>query len=89
MFHSETFYGGGINKMKWIKKWIVKSENGNDQYIVSLSDKNEWGCSCPVWKFKRIECKHIRDVRFNPDGYKVKEELPIQGELPIPNKGDE
>lgn len=65
--------------MKWVKKWFV--ENG--KYTVSLSDKNEYGCSCPVWKFRRIECKHIRNVRFNPDGYKVKEKLPIQEELPI------
>ncbi len=62
--------------MKWIKKWVVENKNGNGEYTVSLSNKNEWGCSCPVWKFRRIECKHIRNVRFSPGSYEVKEELP-------------
>lgn len=60
--------------MKWIKKWKVKSESGNSSYVVSLSDKNEWGCSCPVWKFRRQECKHIMRVKLNPERYKEIEE---------------
>jgi hypothetical protein len=55
--------------VKWIKSWQVKSESGNGVYTVSLSDTGEYGCSCPVWKFKREECKHIRYVKdFNPTG---------------------
>ncbi|MBA7590105.1 hypothetical protein ES708_32207 [subsurface metagenome] len=61
--------------MKWIKKWKVKSENGNDVYVVALSDKNEWGCSCPAWKFRRIECKHIIRVKLNPDRYEIEKPL--------------
>jgi len=60
--------------MKWTKKWKVKSESGNGSYVVSLSDKNEWGCSCPAWKFRRQECKHIIRVRLNPERYKEIEE---------------
>ncbi|MBA7647677.1 hypothetical protein ES703_55455 [subsurface metagenome] len=55
--------------MKWIKKWNVESESGNGSYVVSLSEKNEWGCSCPVWKFRRQECKHIRRVKLDPESY--------------------
>lgn len=55
--------------MKWVKKWKVKSESSNREYVVSLSDEDTWGCSCPAWKFNRIECKHIIRVKLNPDLY--------------------
>ena len=60
--------------MKWIKKWNIKSESGNGSYVVSLSDQNTYGCSCPAWKFRRQECKHIIRVRLNPERYKEIEE---------------
>jgi len=63
-----------VIKMKWIKKWNIKSESGKGNYVVSLSDKNEWGCSCPAWKFRRQECKHIIRVKLNPERYKEIEE---------------
>ena len=31
-------------------------------YIVALNQNGSWECSCPVYKFKRIECKHVRAV---------------------------
>ena len=63
--------------MKWIKKWIIESESGNGKYTVSLSDENIWGCSCPVWKFRRQECKHIIRVKLNPERYKeIEDQLP-------------
>lgn len=62
--------------MNWVKKWKVKSENSNRVYVVSLSDKDEWGCTCPAWIFNRIECKHIIRVKLNPDRYKV--EKPVE-----------
>jgi hypothetical protein len=54
---------------KWVKQWKVSSwkSSGNDltpgAYTVSLSVDGEWGCSCPRWKFKREECKHIREIQ--------------------------
>ena len=63
-------------RLKWIKKWIVESESSNKKYTVSLSDENTWGCSCPVWKFRRQECKHIIRVKLNPERYKeINEQL--------------
>ena len=44
--------------------------------MVALSDKNEWGCSCPAWKFRRLECKHIIRVKLNPDLYEI--ERPVK-----------
>jgi len=52
-------------KGKWNKRWAVTSESDpTKDHIVALSnDESEWGCSCPVWKFRRMECKHIIAVK--------------------------
>ena len=63
--------------MNWVKKWYIESENSNKKYVVSLSDEDTWGCSCPAWKFNRIECKHIIRVKLNPGRYEeIKDQLP-------------
>ena len=50
--------------MKWDKKWKIQSDTSGRMYTVSLADDNKtWGCSCPAWKFRRQECKHIKGVR--------------------------
>ena len=49
--------------MKWIKKWRVIKSDGKGYWIVSLSDENTWGCSCPAWVYRRQECKHIKAVK--------------------------
>ena len=59
--------------MKWIKKWQVPKSSGDGFWIVSLSDENTWGCSCPVWKFRRQECHHIMLVKNS--GGAVKDEV--------------
>jgi hypothetical protein len=38
--------------------------NKDTSYIVATNESEEWGCSCPRWKFKREECKHIRQVQL-------------------------
>lgn len=56
-----------MKKDKWIKRWKVKSDNGNGEYTVAVDSKGNYGCSCPVWKFKRQECKHIIQIKeLNP-----------------------
>jgi len=62
--------------MNWVKKWHIKSESSNKEYVVSLSDENIWGCSCPAWKFRRQECKHIIMVKLNPGRYDL--EKPVE-----------
>jgi hypothetical protein len=51
--------------MTWIRRWEVGGTNHN--WIVALSDTGEWGCSCPVWKFRRVECHHIRNIKDQYD----------------------
>ena len=45
----------------WVEKWEVEGSNGKT-WVVSVDVNGNYGCSCPVWKFKREECKHIRKV---------------------------
>lgn len=48
---------------KWVKRWEIESWAGKDPYVVSISVDGQWGCSCPQWKFRRKECKHIQEVK--------------------------
>lgn len=49
---------------KWKTRWKVPSESDPDkEYTVAQDAEGEYGCSCPVWKFKRRECKHIQAVK--------------------------
>jgi hypothetical protein len=52
----------------WIDKWTVtgtsvdKETGKPKEYVVSRSASDEWGCSCPAWKFrvgKKVDCQHI------------------------------
>lgn len=48
---------------KWIKKWKVPKSSNDGFWVVSQAEDSTWGCSCPVWKFKRHECHHIKLVQ--------------------------
>jgi len=49
---------------KWIKRFKVQSSSGNGDYIVAIDKEGNYGCSCPVWKFKRLECHHIKQIKL-------------------------
>lgn len=52
--------------MKWVKQWDVPSHsNPKKKYVVSKADDGTFGCDCPVWKFRRQECKHIEQVKHH------------------------
>jgi len=53
-----------LKKDKWIKRFKVKSSSGNGYYIVAIDKEGNYGCSCPVWKFRRQECHHIRQIKL-------------------------
>jgi|GEM_PF-5029960 hypothetical protein len=46
---------------RWVARWLVLGDQGHD-YTVAKDAAGCWGCSCPRWKFKREECKHIARV---------------------------
>ncbi|GAH80784.1 unnamed protein product, partial [marine sediment metagenome] len=37
-------------------------------WIVAIDNDGHYGCSCPVWKFKRQECHHIKLVKMGGGG---------------------
>lgn len=48
---------------QWVKRWECPSEsNPTKSYVVAQNKDGEWGCGCPVWIYRRQECKHIRHV---------------------------
>jgi predicted ABC-type ATPase len=56
----EEKYWGGHN---WVEDWQVESSSSGNVYTVARDDKGRYGCSCPAWKFRRIECKHIKKIK--------------------------
>lgn len=49
----------------WVKRWQVPSETSpGTVYTVAIDTNGNYGCSCPVWKFSRKQCKHIERVRM-------------------------
>ena len=54
----------------WEEKYTVPSDSSTRKYTVAKKRSDgSWGCSCPVFKFRHIECKHIEAVQTRPDWY--------------------
>lgn len=48
----------------YVEQWQIPSHSDPTKtYTVSLTDQGEYQCSCPHWKFRRQECKHIREAK--------------------------
>lgn len=56
---------------RWVKKWKIPGSKGN-VWTVAIDKDGNYGCSCPLWKFKRIQCHHIEAVKAGR-GDEVKE----------------
>lgn len=52
-------------KDRWVKRWEVPKSSGDGNWIVAIDKDGNYGCSCPVWKFKRQECHHILEIKQN------------------------
>jgi hypothetical protein len=60
---------------KWQYKCEVPGSKGAT-WVVSQAEDGTWGCSCPVWKFRRQECHHIADVKEDPPAGPLPQILP-------------
>jgi len=51
-------------RLERAKQWTERHEvmGNSGYYVVSLHHTGYWACSCPRWKFKREQCKHIEEV---------------------------
>ena len=50
---------------RWVKRWHVPKSSGEGAWTVAVDRLGNWGCSCPIWKFKRLECHHIISIKAN------------------------
>jgi len=66
-------------KSKWTHRWFVenKRDYGKKTYVVSMAKGQEFGCSCPVYKFRREECKHIQGVKTQLFQHLMEERLAL------------
>lgn len=49
---------------RWVgQRWYIEGTRG-DVYTVAIDENGEYGCSCPAWKFRRQECRHIKEVKI-------------------------
>jgi hypothetical protein len=69
-----------MKKDKWVKRWKVAGSNGNE-WTVAIDKDGNYGCSCPVWKFKREECHHIAQIKMN-GGNEIKSREARPGNVP-------
>ncbi|MHA1498564.1 MAG: leucine-rich repeat domain-containing protein [Promethearchaeota archaeon] len=47
-------------KNQWI---ITSSSDPNKTYQVNLNSDNSWSCTCPHFKFRKTECRHIKECK--------------------------
>jgi hypothetical protein len=53
----------------WVARYSVPRSSGAGAWTVAKDAKGAWGCSCPRWRFKREQCKHIETVITLPHHY--------------------
>lgn len=55
----------------WQHRWYVPSESDPaKEYVVALSQDGKWGCTCPVYRFRKMACKHIQAVAADMKRYR-------------------
>jgi hypothetical protein len=59
----------GVVRDRYQARYSVPRSSGDKTWTVSQTTKGDWRCSCPVWRFKREQCKHIAAVQDDPDSY--------------------
>lgn len=49
---------------RWVgQRWYIEGTRG-DTYTIAIDENGEYGCSCPAWKFRRQECRHIKEIKI-------------------------
>jgi len=59
----------GVARDRYQARYSVPRSSGDKIWTVSQTARGDWQCSCPVWRFKREQCKHIAAVQDDPDSY--------------------
>jgi len=66
-----------INK----ETFLIPSQSGNGKYKVTV--KNSWSCTCPDFRFRNVECKHICSVKL---WLKLRQKINSQDTLELENE---
>ena len=56
---------GDVPKKVDEKTFTIPSQNGNGEYTITKG--NKWKCTCPDYKERKRDCKHIHAVKFYLD----------------------
>ena len=56
---------GDVPKKVDEKTFTIPSQNGNGEYTITKG--NKWKCTCPDYKERKMDCKHIHAVKFYLD----------------------
>ena len=67
---------GDVPKKVDEKTFTIPSQNGNGEYTITKG--NKWKCTCPDYKERKRDCKHIHAIRFYLD---------FNNKVKIENKG--
>lgn len=59
----------GVVRDRYQARYSVPRSSGDKNWTVSQTARGEWQCSCPVWRFKRLACKHVAAVQDDPGRY--------------------
>ena len=71
----------------WIKKWdVASSRDPNKAYRVAQDKHGRYGCNCPGWKFRREQCRHIKEVQAHIGDTNPVPVAPPAPKVQIPNK---
>ena len=54
--------GPSAKPRKWIAKWVIKGLKG-ETFIVRRNPEGQFSCTCPIWRYRRHECKHIQEIK--------------------------
>ncbi len=56
--------GSGSGGRAGSEQWeITSSSDSSKKYMVSLGPSGNWSCTCPQFKFRKAECKHIKECK--------------------------
>jgi len=61
--------------------FIIPSQSGKGKYKVT--SKNSWSCTCPDFKYRKLECKHILSIKL---WMKLKQKISSEDTLELENE---
>jgi uncharacterized Zn finger protein len=45
------------------KEYKVTGSKGDEYIVVNPEDGTDWTCTCPHYTHRKVECKHIKQIK--------------------------